>query len=162
MIRQNLLCSNSKINGCEGTVTQRGTILCETCTENRKNISLNKREYDIEQLTNKYLQSEQELSKYKTLYEQLLIQSEKDTNKIRLSELRNSQLSIDNEKLIIDNQALEVLNKNLNSQLEVLTKQNGELSKTTKQIIPQTARGSRPSIISKIPELKRTIEHRHF
>jgi hypothetical protein len=156
MIRQNLLCSNSKINGCEGTITQRGTILCETCTENRKNISLNKREYDIDQLTKKYLQCEQELSKYKTLYEQVLLQSEKDMNKIRLSELRNSQISIDNEKLIIDNQALEVLNKNLNSQLELLTKQN------TKQTIPQTARGNRPSIISKIPELKRTItDHKH-
>jgi hypothetical protein len=156
MIRQNLLCSNSKINGCEGTVSQRGTILCETCTENRKNMSLNKREYDIDQLTNKYLQSEQELSKYKTLYEQLLLQCEKDTNKIRLSELRNSQMSIDNEKLIIDNQALEVINKNLNSQLELLTKQNA------KQSIPQTARGNRPSIISKIPELKRTTtDHKH-
>ena len=31
-------CANSKINGCDRFVTQRGNILCEICMEKRKNI----------------------------------------------------------------------------------------------------------------------------
>ena len=156
MIRQNLSCANSKINGCQGNVSQRGNILCETCTENRKNLAQSKRDYEVDQLMAKYIQTEQELSKYKTLYEQLLVQCEKEKSilneqltKMKLNEIKNSQVSLDNEKLIIDNKQLELLNQSLTKQIEELSK----TSRPKQPIPPQTARNP----YSKIPELiKRT------
>jgi CRISPR/Cas system CMR subunit Cmr4 (Cas7 group RAMP superfamily) len=178
MNRQNVPCANLKLNNCQGFVTQRGNILCETCTETRKNNTQNKREFDFDSLMIKYREIESELSKYKSEIEELkqskntltervtiLLGDKKNTEIIQLN---NSQLILDNEKLSLDNGQLKILNENLSKQNELLSNQITKFSKmpetqqpeaqTTRVLQvhqpPQTARNRGLTIFSKIPELK--------
>jgi len=143
MNRQNVPCANLKLNNCQGFVTQRGNILCETCTETRKNNTQNKREFDFDSLMIKYREIESELTKYKSEIEELkqskntlnervtiLLGDKKNTEIIQLN---NSQLILDNEKLSLDNSQLKILNENLTKQNELLSNQITKFSK-----IPET------------------------
>ena len=143
MNRQNVPCANLKLNNCQGFVTQRGNILCETCTETRKNNCQNKREFDFDSLMIKYREIQSELSKYKSEIEELkqskntlnervtiLLGDKKNTEIIQLN---NSQLVLDNEKLSLDNSQLKILNENLTKQNELLSNQITKFSK-----IPET------------------------
>jgi hypothetical protein len=183
MNRQNVPCANLKLNNCQGFVTQRGNILCETCTETRKNNSQNKREFDFDSLMIKYREIHSELSKYKSEIEELkkskntlnerltiLVGDKKNTEIIQLN---NSQLVLDNEKLSLDNSQLKILNENLIKQNELLSNQITKFSKIpetksleqppqqsleqpkqTPRPTPQTTRNRGLTIVSKIPQLK--------
>lgn len=181
MNRQNVPCANLKLNNCQSFVTQRGNILCETCTETRKNNSQNKREYDFDSLMIKYREILCELSKYKSEIEEL--KQSKDTLNERVTillgdkknteiiQLNNSQLILDNEKLSLDNRQLKILNESLTKQNNLLSNQITNFSKIpetqslqslpTKKTPrpPQTTRTRGLTIFSKIPELK-TIKHK--
>ena len=174
MNRQNVPCANLKLNNCQSFVTQRGNILCETCTETRKNNSQNKREYDFDSLMIKYREIQFEISKYKSEIEELkksentlnerltiLVGDKKNTEIIQLN---NSQLVLDNEKLSLDNSQLKILNENLTKQNELLSNQITKFSKIpetkslqpkqTHRTPPQTTRNRALTIVSKIPQLK--------
>jgi DNA-binding protein YbaB len=178
MNRQNVPCANLKLNNCQGFVTQRGNILCETCTETRKNNCQNRREFDFDSLMIKYREIQSELSKYKSEIEELkqskntldervtiLLGDKKNTEIIQLN---NSQLVLDNEKLSLDNSQIKILNENLTKQNELLSNQITKFSKIPetqplqpqpvqcKQTPrpPQTTRNRGLTIVSKIPELK--------
>jgi hypothetical protein len=166
MIRQNLPCANSKINGCTSTVTQRGNILCEGCTEIRKNSSQNKKEYDFDQLMIKCKDTERELSFCKLEIEQArqaITQLEKDKitliddkRKSELNAFNYTQLSLDNQKLIFDNEQLSKENSHLKLVNETLSVQVHNQRKP--QVVPQT---SRSIAGSRIPELKRNVSIPH-
>jgi len=141
MNRQNVPCANLKLNNCQSFVTQRGNILCETCTETRKNNCQNKREFDFDSLMIKYREIHSELSKYKLEIEELkqskntlderltiLLGDKKNTEIIQLN---NSQLVLDNEKLSLDNSQLKILNESLTKQNELLSNQITKFSKIT-------------------------------
>ena len=143
MNRQNVPCANLKLNNCQGFVTQRGNILCETCTETRKNNCQNRKEFDFDSLMIKYREIQSDLSKYKSEIEELkqskntlnervtiLLSDKKNTEIIQLN---NSQLLLDNEKLSLDNSQLKILNENLTKQNELLSNQITKFSK-----IPET------------------------
>ena len=182
MNRQNVPCANLKLNNCQGFVTQRGNILCETCTETRKNNCQNRKEFDFDSLMIKYREIQSDLSKYKSEIEELkqskntlnervtiLLGDKKNTEIIQLN---NSQLLLDNEKLSLDNSQLKILNENLTKQNELLSNQITKFSKIpetqpqsqpqsqqpvqSKQTPrpPQTTRNRALTIVSKIPELK--------
>ena len=171
-------CANSKINGCDRFVTQRGNILCEICMEKRKNICQNRREFDFDELMIKYRDvkdsldmSKVEISNLQSVIEKLekekinlnesLTKLLEEKNSIELREIKLSQIELDNEKLIIDNKQIKINNENLISHNEILTKQNEEFSKIIDTInnekkktvtVPQTARNR---IGSRIPELRK-------
>lgn len=173
MNRQNP-CANSKLNGCEGFVTQRGNILCETCTETRKNMAQNRREYDFDELLIKHRETEQELSKSRSELakaQDSLVQVEKEKSLLEervgnligekrrmekdrgFSDINRSQAEIDNEKLVIDNNQLKILNESLTAQNNVLVKENAEISKNI-EILLNEKKIKRTSV-SKIPERKK-------
>ena len=181
MNRQNVPCANLKLNNCQSFVTQRGNILCETCTETRKNNCQNKKEFDFDSLMIKYREILSELSKYKSEIEELkqskntlnerltiLLGDKKNTEIIQLN---NSQLVLDNEKLSLDNSQLKILNESLTKQNELLSNQITKFSKIPdtqppqqplqqplqfKQTprAPQNTRNRGLTIVSKIPGLK--------
>jgi hypothetical protein len=172
MNRQNVPCANLKLNGCQGLVTQRGNILCETCTETRKNNSQNKREFDFDSLMIKYRELESEIAKYKSEAEELkdckntltervntLLLDKKNSEIITLN---NSQLILDNEKLSLDNAQLKLSLENLSKQNELLSEQlskkqppllerKNSISHTLPQTLPQTSRTRGITAFSKIP-----------
>jgi predicted nuclease with TOPRIM domain len=183
MSRQNLLCANSKLNGCQGFVTQRGNILCENCTETRKNMAQNRREYEFDELVIRNRETEQELLQYKEQVKNIkenLSQLEKENSLLNehisklidekkrmekdygINEINRSQLALDNEKLIIDNKQLTILNESLTMQNEVLSKENSELSKNIESVLtdkkgtPEMGRARKNSAGSKIVERKKT------
>jgi predicted nuclease with TOPRIM domain len=173
-------CANSKINGCDKFVTQRGNILCEICMEKRKNICQNRREFDFDELMIKYRDVKDsldmckvEISNLQTVIERLekekinlnesLTKLLEEKNSIELREIKLSQIELDNEKLIIDNKQMKINNENLILQNEILTKQNEEFiekinnekinnEKKKTVTVPQTARNR---IGSRIPELRK-------
>ena len=178
MNRQNVPCANLKLNGCQGLVTQRGNILCETCTETRKNNAQNKREFDFDALMIKYREIECEFSKYKSEVEELkqskntLIERVNnllvDKKNLDIITLNNSQLVLDNEKLSLDNVQLKLSLENLSKQNELLSEQISKLSKkqqpppldrknstsvnpTPVNPTPQTSRTRGLTVFSKIP-----------
>lgn len=162
MNRQNVPCANLKLNNCQGIVTQRGNILCETCTETRKSNAQNKKEFDFDSLMIKYREIESQLSKYKCEIEELkqlknsmterintLLEDKKTTEVVLIN---NSQLILDNEKLSIDNQQLKILIDSLRKQNELLSKrQDSQPPLETKKYIPQTSRSRGLTAFSKIP-----------
>jgi len=172
MNRQNIPCANIKVNSCQGLVTHRGNILCENCTETRKNNTQNKREFDFDSLMIKYREIECELAKYKSEVEELKTSKNTITERVNIllvdkknSEivtLNNSQLILDNEKLSLDNAQLKLSLENLSKQNELLSEQIVKLSKnqtppplerknSTSITIPQTSRTRGLTQISKIP-----------
>lgn len=176
MNRQNVPCANLKLNNCQGFVTQKGNILCETCTETRKNNAQNRKEFDFDSLMIKYREIVSDISKYKseiqdlkqcknTLNERItiLLSDKKNTEIIQLN---NSQLILDNEKLSLDNAQLKTLNESLKKQNELLSKQIANFSKIPEPKQPQQSQTPQPTprpqttrnrgltIFSKIPGLK--------
>jgi predicted nuclease with TOPRIM domain len=167
-------CANSKLSGCEGFVTQKGHILCESCTENRKNMAQNRREHDFDELLIKNREIEQELLKTRSIEKTLqdtisrlerekslleeriekLIDEKRRMEKDRgVHEINSSQVELDNEKLLIDNNQLKIANNSLTAQNDLLIKENAEISKNIETILAE--KKTRKASVSKIPERKK-------
>lgn len=165
MNRQNVPCANLKLNGCQGLVSQRGNILCETCTETRKNNAQNKREFDFDALMIKYREIESELAKYKLEVEELKESKNTLTDRVTIlladkknSEivtLHNSQLILDNEKLSLDNVQLKLSLENLSKQNELLSEQITKLSKK-QEPPPLERKNSISQLNASAPQTSRT------
>lgn len=149
---RNIPCSMAKLTGCQGIVSQRGTILCDNCIEKRKSMSKMKRDQNIDEMItrNKELERmcQQLQEKVKTLSTQnnnhssdYSVALEKENTRlsevvVRLRseietlvkekaeyEMTHSQVRLDNEKLSRDNIRLEKLNTDLHEQNELLMKE---------------------------------------
>lgn len=53
-------CSNSR-NGCQNTISQRGSILCDVCIENKKNNSKSRKEKDLFEIANSFQEKNKKL-----------------------------------------------------------------------------------------------------
>ena len=151
-MNRNIPCSMSKLTGCQGFVSQRGTNLCDRCIEARKSMSKMKRDQNIDDMITKnkelerLCQQQQEkintmsfqannnLNDYNTVLEKenhrltdVIARLRADIeNLVREKaeyEMTHAQIKLDNEKLIRDNNRLEKLNTDLHEQNELLMKE---------------------------------------
>ena len=141
-------CSNNKLTGCQGIISQRGNIICDACVEIRKNITKSRRDQDVDELVQKNIELEKELT---CLYQQhneilkntsqtelelksqlIKIQENCDEKlseqqlQIKLLEIKNKEAEDTSAKLLIDNNSLR---DELNKKLLELKKEKNDNSK---------------------------------
>jgi len=141
------LCSLSKTIGCQGTISQRGNIMCDKCMDDRKNISKIRRDQNIDDLFTQNKEVERELlrarEKYQTILKDLEDLKTSSDNKIlsmtgEIADLR-TRLSTDhiadyNVQLEKENRRLSDVIIKLRTDIESLVKDKAEYEMTYAQI----------------------------
>ena len=149
-------CANTRTTGCTGYVGQRGNIFCMECMELRKNQLKMKREVDVDELAQKNVMLERQLSMLKKEKDgKEILNSYKEHTEKELSFLTESleklrrenelyiqeknecsltlqQCKIDNESLKLDNDRLGVLLKSLEDENKVLKNELQKISNAIK------------------------------
>lgn len=106
-----ILCANSKINNCIGIVSQKGTILCETCLEDRKVLLKYRTDNNVQEENlrlselNKHLESEN--NRLIDCIGRQKVSLDKLTKENSNYEIFYNQTKIDMEKLVLDNKLLK-------------------------------------------------------
>ncbi len=131
-------CANFPKTGCENLVLGKGMILCISCINERKTLTLNRKEQDVYEMLKRIAVLEHELEVEREKTQQInqlnsiindLTEEKKNFEKnTGFQELNRSQAEIDNVKLTMDIQKLSLENENLKSQNEILGKENADLT----------------------------------
>lgn len=134
-------CANNRTNGCQEIVSQRGTIFCETCSEERKNLTKSRREQDIDDLVNKNAELEKELmrlrqvqhtiensnSKNKDEYEKKILDLELEIKSLQID---RNEIENNYTKILTENKVIQQLNEDFSKNNKQLQEMNLELEKT--------------------------------
>jgi len=97
------LCSNSRVTGCNETISQRGNILCDTCLEVRKSRMKDRQGHDIDELLGKNKLMSNEIAQLqlhiKSLEEKTANNNTEEVNKLKSENERLTQQIKDLEKI---------------------------------------------------------------
>jgi chromosome segregation ATPase len=117
MTTKQSICINQRITGCQNIITQKGTIMCESCTEAKKN---RKKDNDTDNFSERYAKIEYDNSTYikeiENLKQQLQLQLDKNKN---LEDIVKC-LQKDNLQLIEEKNLCEMRCKTLETDIDVL------------------------------------------
>jgi len=119
-------CANNRVTGCQGIVSQRGNIFCDSCNEARKSMTKSRRDQDVDELVKKNADLEKELIRLRQAQHELATKHDADYKtqlskveadyKTQLSKAENdykTQLADYVEKIKLFEAENETLKKNI-------------------------------------------------